>query len=143
MGHKSKERTRKDGEFPMAECILGLIVGGTDGLLKSNGVDDAGCGGDVQHLHYRVVHTVECGEEIGVSGEEDKEEQFVGTEGDALGVAGDAKAEEEDYDGEDMGHVSAETEDVHAHFGGGVLLVWIGVEVFVVAFKSAGGRGGV
>jgi hypothetical protein len=47
----------------------------------------------------------------------------VGAEGDALGVAGDAEAEEEDDDGEDMGHVSAEAEDVHAHFFG--LLVCI------------------
>ncbi len=36
-------------------------------------------------------------------------------EGDSLGVAGDAKAEEEDDDGEDVGHVAAETKDVHAH----------------------------
>ena len=40
----------------------------------------------------------------------------MGAEGDPLGVAGDAKAEEEDDDGENVGHVPTETEDIHAHF---------------------------
>jgi hypothetical protein len=45
----------------------------------------------------------------------------VGAEGDSLGVAGDAETEEEDDDGEDMGHVSTEAEDVHAHYFDGVV----------------------
>lgn len=121
----------------MAKGILRLIVRRTNGLLKPNGVDDARRRSDVQDLHDRVVQAVVRGEEVGVSSEEDEEEELVGAEGDALGVAGDAQAEEEDDDGEDVGHVPAQAEDVHAH--GGVVGWLVSLGGFLGEVGVAGG----
>jgi len=115
VGQGRHHSTRSHGKFPMAECILCLVVCWADGLLEADGVDDARCGGDVEDFHYWVVEAVVRRKEIGVAREEDEKEELVGAQGDSLGIFGDAETEEENDDREDVGHVSAEAEDIHAH----------------------------
>ena len=58
----------------MEECILCLVVGGFDRFLEADGVDDHGCGSDVEYFHDGVVEGVEGGEKVEVSSDENKEE---------------------------------------------------------------------
>lgn len=59
MSNESDEQTRKSSEAPMQEGILRLVVGGLDGFLELDGVNDGSRGTNVQDLHYRVVNRVE------------------------------------------------------------------------------------
>jgi len=113
---RGQHQTGEDGELDVTEGVLSLVVRGADRLLGADGVHDAGRAGDVQKLHHGVVEAVVGREEVGVPRHEDEEEELVRAEGDARGVFGHAQAEEEDDDGEDVGHVPAEAEDVHGHF---------------------------
>jgi hypothetical protein len=67
----------------MKEGVLRLVVGETDGLLESNGVDDRGRGRNVQHFHEGVVERIEGGEEVQVAGDKDEEKQFMCPHGNA------------------------------------------------------------
>jgi len=67
---KSCNDTWSNGKFPVEEGILRLIVGGADGFLEFDCVDDR-CGGeDVEHFHAGIVPGVECCEEVEVAGYE-------------------------------------------------------------------------
>mmetsp|Transcript_9819 Transcript_9819/g.17683 ORF Transcript_9819/g.17683 Transcript_9819/m.17683 type:complete len:129 (-) Transcript_9819:255-641(-) len=111
----------------MTKGILRLIIRGANRLLATNGIHNARRASDVQQLHDRVVKAIVGREEVEVAGEEDEQKEFVGAEGDAGGVFGEAETEEEDEDGEDVGHVPAEAEEVHGHFEGVFLNVAVGV----------------
>ncbi|KAL7530365.1 hypothetical protein ACHAWF_003355 [Thalassiosira exigua] len=115
VGQRRQGEAGQDGEFQVAEGVLALVVRRANGLPGSDGVHDARRARDVQDLHDRVVQAVIRREQVGVPREEDDEEELVGAEGDAGGVLRHAEAEEQDDDGEDVGHVPAQAEDVHGH----------------------------
>ena len=133
--YERQRRTRSHSKLPVTKSILRLIVRRTNRLLETNRKHNARRGGNVQNFHHRVVHTVERCEEVGVAGEKDEEEEFMGAEGYSGGVFGDAEAEDEDDDGEDVGHVPAETENVHTH---GCCVFFLGLDNNDVGRASSG-----
>jgi hypothetical protein len=97
----------------MPKSILTLLIRRANWLLGSNGIHNTRRAANVQYFHHRIVQTVVGGKKIRVACDKDEKEEFVCAETNARGIFGNAKTEEEDEDGEDVGHVPAETEDVH------------------------------
>ena len=98
MSEERENSTRRHCKLPMTESILSLVVGGTNWLLQTNCINNAGRGGDVQNFHDRIVEAVVGCEEVSVPSEEDQEEELVSAEGDPLGIASDTESEEEHND---------------------------------------------
>ncbi len=94
MGEYREYDARQYREFDVTEGILTLVVGGAYGFPGPDRIYYAGGARDVQDLHARIVKAVVGREEVGVSCEEDEEEELVGAKGNAGRVLGNTKAEQ-------------------------------------------------
>lgn len=83
-----KDETRRHGELPVAERVLGLVIRGFVGVDVAQHVDDGAGGDEVEDLHERVEQGDVIVKEVEVARHKDEEVEFLGSPGDACGQTG-------------------------------------------------------
>lgn len=93
------------------ESIMVAVVGGLE--LDIHQVDGGGRGADKEDLHDGVVDGDEVGDEVQVAGHEHNEEEDLRLARDAGTGPGLPYLEEQEDDGEQVGEITSQPEDVH------------------------------